>query len=344
MEGSAQSDWYSVPLRRGSEGIARTTSRLTWRNHVDHILARFAVNRGGHRVRPGLYALGKPDSKSPVLVTANYTLSFDAVRSALPGKDAYILVLDTDGINVWCAAGKGSFGTDELVRRIEEVGLSEVVTHHNLILPQLGAPGVSAQEVKKRSGFRVEYGPVRASDLPEYLQTHRASEEMRRVRFDLLDRLTLIPVEAVGWSLPTLLVAALAFLLSGWRMAAGVVAAASAGVVLFPILLPWLPTREFSTKGFLLGGVVAAPFAAAAAGQSAGLPVLWRLAVALTYLLPLPAVTAFLALNFTGSTPVASRSGVRREINTYVPVMAAMLVLGLILTLIVKWFIRAGGI
>ena len=94
-----------------------TTSTLTWRNYLDHILARCAVNRGGHRVAPGLYALRRPDADSPVLVTANYSLSFDALRSSRPGADAHILVRDTHGINVWCAAGKGTFGTTELLER-----------------------------------------------------------------------------------------------------------------------------------------------------------------------------------------------------------------------------------
>ena len=133
-------------------------------------MARLGVRRGDHRVRPGsLRAWAARARSSPVFVTANYTLSFDALRSSLPGIDGYILVLDTHGINVWCAAGKGTFGTDELVRRIEATGLSDVVSHRRLILPQLGAPGVQAHEVRRRTGFRVEYGPVRAADLPAYL-------------------------------------------------------------------------------------------------------------------------------------------------------------------------------
>ena len=103
--------------------IRATTSALTGADRWDHFLARWGVNRGGHRVEPGLYALGQPDAESPVFVTANYTLSFDALRAALAGRDAYLLVLDTQGINVWCAAGKGTFGTEELVYRIEETAV-----------------------------------------------------------------------------------------------------------------------------------------------------------------------------------------------------------------------------
>ena len=121
--------------------IMPVSSTLTARDRRGHILARLGQNREGYRVAPGLYSLGSPGPDSPVIVTANYTLSFDAVRSSLPGWDTYILVLDTKGINVWCAAGKGTFGTEELINRIRKTGLSSVVTHHRIILPQLGAPG-----------------------------------------------------------------------------------------------------------------------------------------------------------------------------------------------------------
>src|SRR5512136_3444019 len=124
--------------------IRTTTSTVNFANRLDHFLARWGWKRESHRVEPGLYRLGNPDPDSPVFASANYTLSFDALRSALAGIDAWILVLDTKGINVWCAAGKGTFGTDELVRRIQAVGLSRVVSHRRVVLPQLGAPGVAA--------------------------------------------------------------------------------------------------------------------------------------------------------------------------------------------------------
>ena len=186
--------------------IRRTTERVTFRNHLDHWLARFGVRRSRHRVEPGLYALGNPTGSTPVFLSANYTLSFDALRSALRGIDAYILVLDTRGVNVWCAAGKGTFGTEEIVSKIGETGLADIVSHRTLIVPQLGAPGVAAHEVKERTGFKVEYGPVRAEDLPEYLKTRKATPEMRKVEFKAGARAVLIPVEAVHMLLPVVVV------------------------------------------------------------------------------------------------------------------------------------------
>ncbi len=318
----------------GIRVIWPTSSRITWHDRWVHAMARLGVRRGERRVTPGLYQLGAPDPISRVFVTANYALGFDALRSALAGIDCFILVLDTQGINVWCAAGKGTFGTDELVRRIQLTGLKDVVSHRRLILPQLGAPGVAAHEVVRLAGFRVEYGPVRAADLPAYLKNGAATAEMRLVRFDLADRLVLIPVEGVHLVLPTLVGAAVAYLAGGALAASAVVVAVVAGIALFPILLPWIPTADFSSKGFLLGFLLMLPFAAAV-WLTAPAPAGWQPAAgALVYLLALPPLTAYLALNFTGSTTLTSRSGVKAEIYTYIPWMAGMLTTGIVFFLV----------
>jgi hypothetical protein len=291
------------------------------------------MNRMGHRVEPGLYRLGSPTSESPIFASANYTLSFDAVRSALAGFNAFILVLDTKGINVWCAAGKGTFGTDELVNRIKSTQLAGIVTHRKIIVPQLGAPGISAHDVQRRSGFKVEYGPVRARDLPEYLRTGKATPEMRNVEFPARDRMALAPMEVVHITLPTIIIAAVLWFFAGPVAALAAISAVIAGTVLFPILLPFIPTRDFSTKGLILGGIVAIPFSASFSSGT-GLPGWAALSAALTPLLIMPAVTAYLGLNFTGSTTFTSRTGVRKEIFRYVPVMTIMAAGGIILGIV----------
>ena len=303
--------------------VFTTTSTLTFANRLDHFYARWGVDRMGHRVDPGLYRLGNPTPDSPVFVTANYTLSFDSLRSALTDIEGYILVLDTKGINVWCAAGKGTFGTDELVRRIELTGLSRIVSHRKLILPQLGAPGVSWPDIIRRTGFSIEYGPVRAHDLPEFLKTHTATPGMRRVRFPLRDRVVLAPVELVHVALPAVVVAIILYFLAGPVSSLAAISAVLAGTVLFPVLLPYIPTHDFSTKGLILGLAVSLPFAAWFA-FGPGLTGWANILAAATPLLIIPAVTAYLALNFTGSTPFASRTGVRKEIFRYVKPMAVM--------------------
>jgi hypothetical protein len=277
--------------------------------------------------------LGNPTAESPVFASANYTLSFDALRSALAGYDAYILVLDSKGINVWCAAGKGTFGTDELVNRIGSTGITGIVNHRKIIVPQLGAPGISAHEVLRQSGFRVEYGPVRAGDLPEYLKTGTTTAEMRRVKFPINDRIILSPVELVHVALPAIVITAVLWFLAGTVAALAVVFTVVAGTVLFPILLPFIPTKDFSTKGLFLGGIGAIPFAGAFYSDTS-LPIWARFMAAITPLLIIPAVTAYFSLNFTGSTTFTSRTGVRKEIFRYIPVMTLMAVSGTILGIV----------
>ncbi|WFN33921.1 carbon monoxide dehydrogenase [Methanogenium sp. S4BF] len=330
--GNASDCCCSIPAGTKA-AIGTATSSVTLQNRLDHVRARLGVNRMGHRVEPGLYCLGAPDADSPVFASANYTLSFDALRSAVAGVDCYILVLDTNGINVWCAAGKGTFGTDELVRRIESTGLPGIVRHRKIILPQLGAPGVSWPEVMRRTHFKVVYGPVRAADLPEYLRNGTATPAMRKVQFPLRDRLVLTPVEFVHVALPALAAAVILYFLAGSAASLAAVAAVVAGTVLFPALLPFIPTHDFSTKGLILGGVVAVPFAAFFATVPP-LPFWANAAAAGAALLIIPAVTAYLALNFTGCTTFASRSGVKKEIFRYVPVMACMAGAGIILGII----------
>jgi hypothetical protein len=301
---------------------------------------RWGIGRYDYTVDPGLYAVGAPDDRSPVLVSANYKLSFDALRRELTGRDAWILVLDTRGINVWCAAGKGTFGTDEVVRRIEAAQLTFVVSHNVVVVPQLGAPGVRAPEVRRRTRFRVVYGPVRAQDLPAFLDAGmQATPEMRRVRFTTRDRLVLVPVEAVNVLWITLAVAAGAALTGGIGPGvysvsralerapigiAGALAAMLAGAVFTPLLLPWIPCRMFAVKGGLVGLLAALLIDLAFWG--AGLPL--SLAAAGVF-----AVTgaSFAAMNFTGTSTFTSLHGVEREMRLTMPwqVVGAVLAAGL---------------
>jgi len=320
----------------------RTSDIITFSDRWDHLLARLGVDRRGHRIGAGLYALNNPNSESAVFVTANYTPSFDALRLALRGIDCHILVLETYGINVWCAAGKGTFGTDELVRRIESTNLRDVVSHRRLVLPQLGATGVAAHEVSRRSGFKVEFGPVRAADLPEYLRAGTATPEMRRVRFGLADRALLIPVEATQVILPMVVAAAAVFLLGGLTAALAVVAAVLAGAVIFPILLPWLPTRDFTSKGLVLGLAMALPFAVAAFVNKQGSAAWFRFYCALIPIFALPPLTSYIALNFTGATTFTSKSGVKREMFRYIPGLAVSLAVGIALAVGYFWVRRSG--
>jgi hypothetical protein len=324
--------WIIGSVETPVGAVPVVSTRLDGADRRGALFVRLGLHRMSYDIRPGLYGVGKPDPWSPVFVTANYKLSFDHLRRSLDGRDAWILVLDTRGINVWCAAGKGTFGTEELVGRVEAAGLARIVSHRTLILPQLGAPGIAAHEITRRTKFRVIYGPIRAEDLPAFLDAgSRATPEMRLFRFGFKDRIILAPVEIVmvvshkffliALALWALGLAGLKFLSFNLPAFLGAILI---GAVVVPALLPWIPGRAFSLKGWLLGFLWTAGFLALR-----GLPATtggWLSAA--SYLLILPALSAFLAMNFTGSSPITSLSGVVKEMKTAVPLMLLSAVLG----------------
>jgi hypothetical protein len=324
--------WTTGRTNTPAGDVPLVSTRLNFADRAGTLRMRLGFGRTTYTIPPGLYGVNRPDAQSPVFVTANYKMSFDLVRRALDGLDGWILVLDTRGINVWCAAGKGTFGTDELVSRIESSGLAGVVSHRKLILPQLGAPGVAAHEITKRTKLHVVYGPVRAEDIPEFMRAGmKTTPAMRKVRFALKDRLILTPVELSGivrhWAF-LVFIGLWILRLLGVRLLAidfpAVLGAVVVGTVLVPMLLPWIPGRAFAWKGWILGFLLAAVIIA-----SKGLPATaagWT--GMLSYVFILPAISGFLAMNFTGSSPITSLSGVVKEMRTAVPLIALSAVLG----------------
>jgi acetyl-CoA decarbonylase/synthase complex subunit gamma len=322
--------------------VPQVSSSLIWKDHLGTFKSRWGVGRMHYTIEPGLYALGQPDEHASMLVTANYKMSFDCLREAMPCRDVWILVLDTKGINVWCAAGKGTFGTKELVGRIKSSGITQVVTHRQLILPQLAGPGVAAHQVKKLSGFKVIYGPIRAKDLPAFIDAGlKATPEMRCKTFTMWERVVLVPIELVGAFKPTLIVLPILFLLGGlggpegfWTNAfnyglfavLAFLTAVFAGAVLAPLLLPWLPGRAFSMKGLALGLLVGLILAAFRGGYLTDLSSRFEI---LAWMGMVPAVTAYLGMNFTGASTYTSLSGVKKEMRWAVPLEIGIGVIGL---------------
>ncbi len=319
--------WVKGSVDTPFGGIPRVGTSLTFRDTLGSWKARWGINRMSYTISPGLYSAGEPDDTSPVLVTANYKMSFDRLRKELDGVDAWIMVLDTKGINVWCAAGKGTFGTEEIIRRISAVQLSQVVSHRVIVLPQLGAPGLAAHEVRKRSGFTVIYGPVRARDIKEFFRAGmKATRQMRTVEFSLSDRLVLTPIEVVHTLKPLVLIAAALLIIHftglvtiSFSALYPFIGAIAIGTVISPVLLPWIPGRAFSLKGCLTGLVWALLVLCLKGGsfQHGGI------LNGLSLLLFLPAISAFLTLNFTGASTYTSLSGVKREMKVAIPAIIA---------------------
>jgi hypothetical protein len=321
-------DFVGTP--RGNVSVV--PSMLTFQDKFGSWKARWGIGRMQFRVEPGLYAVGNPTADSPVLVSANYKMSFDVLRSSISGLSAWILVLDTKGVNVWCAAGKKTFGTDELVRRATETALHDIVSHRTLVVPQLGAVGVCSQEVAKQSGFQVAFGPVRAGDIPRFLESKmQATPEMRQIGFSTWDRAVLIPVELVPMLKYLLLAAIVIFFLSGLPATILSLLLAAFGIVLGPILLPWLPGRSFWFKGACLGGLLSL-IPVGVQLLSPGIIGGWTSTVAWCFVLP--ALISFTLMNFTGCTTFTSFSGVNYEMRRGIPFQILAGLAGIILLIV----------
>jgi hypothetical protein len=351
FEDPAAGSWVKGRLETAVGPVYRVSTNLNFSDQIGSVKARFGFGRMSYNIPPALYAIGMPDNTSPVLVSANYKLSFDHLRRELSGLNLWIMVLDTKGINVWCAAGKGSFGTAELLRMIETTHLAGLVSHRILILPQLAAPGVSAHTVRKESGFKVVYGPVRASDIKLFLAAgNKAEPAMRRTHFNITDRLVLAPVELISMFIPLSILAAALFLLN---LAAALInksqisfsyligntlselvpffVALLVGIILVPALLPYIPGRALAWKGWVLGMLWALIYTVFVT-----VPASWLHTTAL-YLI-LPAITAFLGMNFTGSTTYTSLSGVIKEMGYALPLIIISAGIGLV-ALVAGYFI-----
>jgi hypothetical protein len=319
--------------------VSRISTHMGFMDKLGGCRVRWGIRRMQYNVPAGLYAVGEPTPESPVLVTANYKLSFDLLRRELSGKDLWLLVLETFGINVWCAAGKGTFGTAELIGRVQKVQLDKLVKHRTIILPQLGASGVAAHQVKKATGFRVKYGPIRAYDIPLFLSNGlKVSEENRRIQFTLRDRLVLTPVELVGAWKPSLVILLLLFIIGGLSGQEFSIQAALSrslspaliylgallmGSFVTPILLPWIPGRAFSWKGAQIGLLWAFTVSLTLASN-------WSAGSIISLFLIAPAITAYFAMNFTGCSTFTSLSGVQKEMRIAVPVIILSIVSGVI--------------
>jgi len=336
--------YYIVKYVQTDTGnIPQISTSLNWKDYLGAVKVRLGINRNNYKVDPGLYAIGSPDKQDDVFVTANYKLTFDIVRKNLNGLNAWLLVLDTKGINVWCAAGKGTFGTNELVRRIQLTSLDKIVTHRRIYLPQLGATGVAAHLVKESSGFTVTYGPVRITDIKQFIQSgYKATPEMRKVKFELYDRLKLIPNDLI-YNLRYLgVMLVFMFILSGINtegflisqairniipLTKIIIAGYISGIVFTPVFLPIIPSQNFALKGLLMGVIIS------------GLIFLDHslfnnVFTSISGILLLSSFSSFLAMNFTGSSTFTSLVGVKKEMRIAVPVQIVLASLGIIIVVL----------
>ena len=323
--------------------LPTVSTELNWSDYWGAIKVRWGIGRDHYTVVPGIYKVGNTNGESDVFVSANYKLSFDALRKNLDSLNAWILVIDTKGINVWCAAGKGTFGTDNIIKSIKKTSLESIVKHRTIIVPQLGAVGVAAHIVKKQSGFRVVYGPVRAKDIKSFIQAgYKATPEMRQMTFPIQERAKLIPVDIMYGKYKLLIAMAVLIFFSGLDLSGflfskmfetslfpliNIIGAYLAGIVIAPLLLPLVPFRAFTLKGAFWATLVTVVL-----NLFFKVPLMESIAMGLINL----SLASFMTMNFTGSSTYTSLSGVKKEMKWAVPCQIIFAVVGFVLFIISK--------
>jgi len=251
-----------------------------------------------HSMRTGLVRIGNPGRDSPVLVTGNFTLTVRRLRDTLRGHDAWLLVANSKGINVWCAAGGGHLTHHDIISVIRTSRIVEQVDHREVILPQLCATGVERRRITETTGFATRWGPARLEDLPAFLDRGaRVHKRERFMRFPLWERLEM----AAMWGVTMLVIALpIVALLAGWKSAAATEIAVALMIAGLFALVPWLQLRTraryltfaaFCLAAALLGAGLLVAFGAWAPGH--------ELVLALTCLVAM----GVLSVDLAGTTP-----------------------------------------
>jgi NAD-dependent dihydropyrimidine dehydrogenase PreA subunit len=147
-----------------------------------------------------------------VLLTGNFGLTVKRVLRALEGIDAYLLIANSRGINVWCAATGGHLTNHDVISVLKTSGIENLVDHRQVILPQLAATGIEGTIIHLKTGWKVAWGPVYATSIPQFLRGGlEKTPQMRTVRFAWPQRLEM----AVAWAFPISLLTLL--LLPFWK-------------------------------------------------------------------------------------------------------------------------------
>ncbi len=285
---------------------------------------RLGINRYTYKIPSGVYAIGTPEKGAPMFVTCNYKLTVDLIRSSLADYNCFLLVLDTDGINVWCAAGKGTFSSRELIYQLHKHQVKKTLGVRTVYLPQLGASTMEPHLVRQYTGVQVKYGPVDGKDLPNFIENgFIATKEMRRVTFTLKERMILAPLEMILYSryavlfiLFTIILNAISSIFARTYTNKMLTSGIEYGVmglvistIIFPLMLPILPFKSFSYNGYLLAIILIVRLMMA--------PIYPQLSLNILFVTVLLLFIGYVTFNYTGSTPFTSQSGVEIEAGRF---------------------------
>ena len=199
--------------------------------------------------KTGLRTLGSPNRSSPVFLTCNFNLTVSRVKRALKGVDCYLLVANTKGINVWCAATGGHLSNHSVISVIKTSGIEDKIDHKIIILPQLAAAGVEPKVIKQKTSWTIVWGPVDVKDVKEFIKlSDEKTEQMRKVNFPWYHRIEMAAMWAFPISIILTIIWLSAFLNETVAMLIQVWAISIITFLLFPLYEPLLKYSNQSKK------------------------------------------------------------------------------------------------
>ncbi len=304
--------------------------RIGWLDYIKAAISWIDAFKRTYVVEPGLYYTGdRYDSGAPLLVTSNYRLTVFLVTRRVRTFNARLLVVDTDGINVWCAAGKGQFGNQAILAQIQRYPRSLLTQEKwlRLILPKFGLAGVDLRAMREER-MRPIIGPLYARDLPAYLAAPPLRDcdddcvvfGLRMRTFSWLPGLK----QMVGYSLLLVIFFMLAQWLWGSSVPLGLLAISVFVATAYPLLFPWIPGDRFAVKGLWLGAIAAAGLGL---GAAAGLVAAADLVASIPFTL---ATGLFFGLAYTGNSAVSNYTRVRKETAQFLVPDAALFAVSLL--------------
>jgi len=294
-------------------------------------------------IEPGIYRSGNPTKNSPIIVTSNYDFTYIKVMRNLRHIDTWVLCVDSNGINVWCAARGNDFGNEQILEAVEATGIKNFTDQKTLILPQLSAGGVSIPQLPKKSEkfpFKIKFGPVWSKHLPQYLEEkpNKKPDYMKLAKFSLSHRMrawvthTTFLLRKI-FLLPIIGFLAIFVLSLPWINKLNWVAELISWIIisnaLIAILFPLSSfTRSFIKKGMVFGFITSIVLGG----------ISWLLHGSLIFILLNVIlffwIAFFSTMSFSGYTMATSPREIQEEYSSFKKINKFLLIIGIILSII----------
>jgi acetyl-CoA decarbonylase/synthase complex subunit gamma len=132
-------------------------------------------------VEPGLRAIGNPDENSPVFVTSNYALTYSLVSNDIQkgGLNAWLIVIDTEGLAVDVSVAAKKFVGEKIMEIIKGSNLEEKVKNKILIIP--GKAARISGDTEEITKWKVVVGPMDSSEIPSFIKKIWTPEKIKEI-------------------------------------------------------------------------------------------------------------------------------------------------------------------